>query len=102
MKGVVTIATGEPNHKIVLKNVFAYTQKKMHYLKQEGKELGGIASFIVTRTLLHVPFFSLFVTLHLQLPMPQMHDQDNSDWSKDSRIQSNLQSVSDAFFSHYY
>jgi hypothetical protein len=30
--------------------------------------------------------------------MPQMHDQDNSDWSKDSRIQSNLQSVSDAFF----
>jgi len=31
--------------------------------------------------------------------MPQMHRQDNSDWSKDSRVQFDLQSVSDAFFS---
>jgi len=48
MKGVVTFAT---EGKISLKNVFAYMQKKMRYWKQEGKELGGIASFIVTRRL---------------------------------------------------
>jgi deoxycytidylate deaminase len=39
--------------------------KQPSLIPPEGKDLGEIASFIVTRTLLHMPFFSLFVTRHL-------------------------------------